>query len=73
MEEPLAEPRTGLSTAAAPGPARLGTFLADAHRWEVLRQLGAHYRFRHDTLLRHLKEHHGRDRSARTSKTRPVP
>ncbi|MFC3996966.1 hypothetical protein ACFOVU_13630 [Nocardiopsis sediminis] len=38
-------------------PLRLGTFLADAHRWEVLRQIGAHYQFRHDALLRYLEHH----------------
>ncbi len=36
-------------------PFRLSTFLVDARRWEVLRQFGAHYQFRHDALQRHLK------------------
>ncbi|GAB3448709.1 hypothetical protein GCM10027570_22480 [Streptomonospora sediminis] len=36
-------------------PLRPARFLADAHRWEVLRQFGAHYRFRHAALQRHLR------------------
>ncbi|MDA0565725.1 hypothetical protein LG943_15585 [Streptomonospora sp. S1-112] len=37
-------------------PLRLTAFLADARRWEVLRQFGAHYRFRHEALQRHLAD-----------------
>lgn len=35
-------------------PWRLGTFLADAHRLEVLRQFGAFYQFRHLALQQQL-------------------
>ena len=44
-------------------PFRLDTFLSDAHRWEVLRQFGARYQFRHDALLRHLKSRYEAGRS----------
>ncbi|MBV2365033.1 hypothetical protein ACFPZ0_05320 [Streptomonospora nanhaiensis] len=45
-------------------PLRLATFLADARRWEVLRQFGAHYQFRHEALRRHLAAGYEADRAA---------